>query len=128
MKECFRKYYKKYKETYKFYASWYPVGEIWCVSSFAFSEFISAINVVDNKLIKISDVDIKLVATLSAPEFKGNPRNPERGLVRYQLLEAIARIAEEKFVRNKVKFLHYYIIIIKINILNRFVGMLKLWK
>ena len=30
-----------------------------------------------------ADVDIKFVATVSAPEFKGNFRNPERGIIRH---------------------------------------------
>ena len=30
----------------------------------------------------MADVEIKFVAAISDPSFKGNPRNPDRGLVK----------------------------------------------
>eukprot|EP00828_Plagiopyla_frontata_P019188 TRINITY_DN24542_c0_g1_i1.p1 TRINITY_DN24542_c0_g1~~TRINITY_DN24542_c0_g1_i1.p1 ORF type:complete len:257 (-),score=58.21 TRINITY_DN24542_c0_g1_i1:72-842(-) len=48
-----------------------------------------------------ADVDIKFVVTTAAPEFKGNFRNPERGLIRHQLMEIIVRLADHKFYQKK---------------------------
>ena len=55
----------------------------------------------DNEYLKLADVDIKFVATVSDKEFKSNPRNPDRGIVRHQFLEALVRLAEEKYYRSK---------------------------
>lgn len=53
-----------------------------------------------------ADINIKWVSTLSNNP-KGNPRMPDRGMTRLiiiylrcQLLEAIVRIAEEKYLKN----------------------------
>ena len=37
---------------------------------------------VDQKTLKLSDLDLEFVATKSGPK-KSNPRNPERQLIRY---------------------------------------------
>lgn len=45
---------------------------------------ITSFNLIDNKTLKLSDLDLKFIATYSGClEFKGNPRNPDRTLVRY---------------------------------------------
>jgi hypothetical protein len=46
--------------------------------------------------------DLKFIATCSsAIEWKGNFRNPERALVRYQFMEFLVRLAEDKFLKSK---------------------------
>ena len=57
-------------------------------------------NLVDNQTLNLSDIDLEFVATNAGN--KNNPRNPERQLVRYQLMEYFVRIAKTKFVKNKV--------------------------
>jgi hypothetical protein len=42
---------------------------------------------VDDKLIDDTAINIKLAATLANPDFKGNLRKPERGIVRFQMME-----------------------------------------
>lgn len=37
----------------------------------------------DNEFLKLADIDIKFVATVSDKIFKSNPRNPDRGIVRH---------------------------------------------
>lgn len=91
--------YKQYKETYKYYASLSPSADIWSISQLPFTDFINESNIIDNKSLKLSDVDIKFIATLSSGE-KSNPRNPERSLVRYQLMEVMVRIAEERYIKS----------------------------
>lgn len=50
---------------------------------------------------KLADVDLKFIATCSASsiDWKGNYRNPERSLVRYQMMEFLVRLSEDKYVR-----------------------------
>lgn len=93
--------YRQYKETYKYIASLSPSGEVWSISQLPFTDFINESNIIDNKFLKLSDVDIKFIATLSSGE-KSNPRNPERSLVRYQLMEVMVRIAEARYVASGV--------------------------
>ena len=47
-----------------------------------------------------ADVNLKWTATISGNP-KGNNRMPDRGMIRCQFLEAIARLADEKFVKTK---------------------------
>ena len=93
--------YRQYKETYKYYASLSPNGEVWSISQLPFTDFINESGIIDNKNLKISNVDIKFIATLASGE-KSNPRNPERSLVRYQLMEVMVRIAEERYIKGGV--------------------------
>jgi hypothetical protein len=99
VKEILRGIYKQYKETYKYYAGSSPIGDTWAITQLGFNDFVNELNLVDNKTLKTSDVDIKFVATTSSSEFKSSTRNPERGLIRYQLMEAMVRLADEKFIK-----------------------------
>lgn len=65
------------------------------------SEFTNGCQLIDGKQLKIADVDLKFIATTSASviDWKGNQRNPERALVRFQLMEFLVRLAEDKYVR-----------------------------
>jgi hypothetical protein len=84
IKELLWMHYKQLKETYKFYASYNPSGDVWSISSNPLTEFVNHAGLVDGKTLKLSDVDLKFIATCSsAIEWKGNFRNPERALVRY---------------------------------------------
>lgn len=49
--------------------------------------------------IKSSDLDLKFIGTISGTE-KGNPRKPDRGMIRFQFLEVWVRIAESKYLNN----------------------------
>lgn len=54
---------------------------------------------IDNNLLLPADVNIKFVATANNLEFKSNYRNPVRGLVRFELMECLVRIADEKYLK-----------------------------
>ena len=55
--------------------------------------------------IKKEDLDLKFISTVSGLE-KGNPRKPERGLVRHQFIEVLVRIAEELLIKPQI-FLNF---------------------
>jgi NLR family CARD domain-containing protein 3 len=57
-------------------------------------------DLVDGQTLNLSDIDLEFVATNAG--IKNNPRNPERQLVRYQLMEYFVRIAKTKFLKNKI--------------------------
>lgn len=52
-------------------------------------------------VIKPQDLDLKFIGTLSGTE-KGNPRKPDRGMIRFQFMEVLIRIAEEKYLKNNI--------------------------
>ena len=84
VKNVLWKDYKMIKEAYKQYSSYNPSGDVWSISSNVITEFSQSTEVVDNKTIKLSDLDLKFIATCAASiEYKGNPRNPERALCRF---------------------------------------------
>ena len=78
-----------------------PAGLYPSIGSNVISEIVASCNnLVDNQTLNLSDIDLEFVATNAG--IKNNPRNPERQLVRYQLMEYFVRIAKTKFVKNKV--------------------------
>jgi hypothetical protein len=84
VKELLWSHYSKIKETYRHYSSMNPSGDIWSISSNPITDFVNSADLIDGKTLKLSDVDLKFIATCSASnEWKGNPRNPERSLVRF---------------------------------------------
>jgi hypothetical protein len=103
-----RAIYPKLKDAYKYYATIGRQGQIPCISSNAYSDFINSSGIVDYKLLKLSDVDLKVIATKSmAPSEKEKIDkqylylNPERALIRCQFLEMIVRLAGTKYVETK---------------------------
>ena len=57
-------------------------------------------NLIDNHTLNLSDIDLEFVATNAG--IKNNPRNPERQLVRYQIMEYFVRIAKTKYIKHKI--------------------------
>jgi hypothetical protein len=52
--------------------------------------------------LKIIDLTFITTNSISGTDYKGNSLVPERGLIRFQFLEAIVRLAEEKYKKNGV--------------------------
>ena len=78
-----------------------PAGLYPSIGSNVISEMASLCNnLIDNHTINLSDIDLEFVATNAG--IKNNPRNPERQLVRYQLMEFFVRIAKTKYIKHKV--------------------------
>lgn len=59
---------------------------------------------IDGKTLRLTDVDLKFIATNSS-EIRG-PRNPERALVRFQFMEILVRLAEDKYMKNNPNIEH----------------------
>ena len=89
------------RETYKHESAISPAGMYPSIGGNVINEMISSCkDLVDNHTLNLSDVDLEFVATNAG--VKNNPRNPERQLVRYQLMEYFCRIAKTKYVKNKI--------------------------
>lgn len=91
--------YKPIREVYKYYAGVSPCGNIPCIGQNAFNEIINQTNIVDGVNIKLSDIDFEFIATKSGT--KGVLLNPERWLVRYQLMEIFVRISLQKYFKKQ---------------------------
>ena len=95
--------YASIKTVYKQFASWNPFGDIWAVSNQPFTEFCQQAKIINKDTpLKITDLTFITTNSMSGPDWKGNSLNPERGLVRFQFMESLVRLAEEKFKKNGI--------------------------
>jgi hypothetical protein len=95
--------YASIKTIYKQFASWSPFGDVWAVSSQPFTEFCQQSRIINKDTpIKITDLTFITTNSMSGSDWKGNLLVPERGLVRFQFMESLVRLAEEKFKKNGV--------------------------
>eukprot|EP00347_Sterkiella_histriomuscorum_P005610 403355936 len=101
-KEFLRTRYKLLRDAYKYYSGVDPVGNVCCIGTNVFTEMVSNCgDMIDQKTLKLSDLDLEFVATKSGPK-KSNPRNPERQLIRYQFMEVFVRLAGTKFIKSGI--------------------------
>jgi len=96
-KKSLRKAYKVIRELYKYYSAFEPCNGIPCIGSNVYSDIMNQCNVIDSQYVMISDVDIEMVASNAGKNKNPSPRNPERSLVRYQMIEMIVRLALRKY-------------------------------
>ncbi|KAL4450444.1 hypothetical protein ABPG74_019342, partial [Tetrahymena malaccensis] len=102
VKEELRGIYVYIKNAYKYLAAIGTIIDVPCIQMNTFTDFINKTNIIDNLNLKLSDVDLKFVVTKTSTKIKRNPRNPEKGLIRYQFMEIIVRLAEDKYIRHKI--------------------------
>lgn len=76
---------------------------MWAISSQPFTEFCQQARII-NKDTPLKIIDLTFITTnsMSSSDWKGNVLVPERGLVRFQFMESLVRLAEEKFKKNGV--------------------------
>ena len=101
MRNHFKHHYLEYKECYKCYSILFPVGEVFTITTVPFSLFVNQVNVIDQFLSPI-DVNLKWAATTQSMIKKENFRTPERGIVRFQFMEVITRLAEQKYLYSNI--------------------------
>jgi hypothetical protein len=76
---------------------------VWAISGNTFTEFCYAAQLVTKDTpLKIIDLVFITTNSISGIDFKGNPLVPERGLVRFQLMEVLVRLADEKYKKTGV--------------------------
>lgn len=90
--------YGPIREVYKYYAGVSPCSNVPCISQNAFVEVVNMTNIIDQKELKLSDIDLEFTATKAGN--KKNKLNPDKWwLVRYQLMEILVRIALKKYYK-----------------------------
>jgi hypothetical protein len=58
------------------------IGDVPCITTNAFTDFMLTTRAIDNKFLRLSDIDFNFVATNSGIKDK-NPLNPDRALIRF---------------------------------------------
>ncbi|KRX05204.1 hypothetical protein PPERSA_06838 [Pseudocohnilembus persalinus] len=89
--------YSYIKGTYKYFASINPAQDIWGIQNQPFWDFIKAINFIDNDQITQEGITLKQVA-VQANSIKSNPRDFQNAIMRYQFMELLVRLANEKYI------------------------------
>ncbi|KAL4496017.1 hypothetical protein ABPG72_015439 [Tetrahymena utriculariae] len=103
-KQFMKKNYRMIKNCYKFFSSVSMVGDVPGIAQNQFSNLLIKCKVADGKLLKISDGDICFITTNASLEKNADHlyRNPDKQIVRHQFLEAIARLALDKYFKNNI--------------------------
>lgn len=74
------------------------VGNIFSIGLNTYTEFLrDTLNLVDNETLKLNDTDMLFISVNQSRKGEFNPAN---GLVRYQLLEVLIKIALKKYAVN----------------------------
>jgi len=98
VRELLHGIYKNLKDCYKHFAAIGAPSEIWSIPLNTYTDFCSSAGIIDGKVLKLSDFDRIFIATYTKTEKEKNPRNPDRALVRYQFMEGLVRIADQKYI------------------------------
>jgi hypothetical protein len=79
-------------------------NEVFCMSYNSFNDLVNQCKIVDNKYLRMADVDISFISSniLSESVMYKNNMIPERSLVRFKFLEILIRLSYEKYYRNKL--------------------------
>ena len=90
------------REIYKHYAAVAPSGQVPSIGINIFGDIISNFeNLIDYKLLKLSDIDLDFVSTKAPSKIKYEFL-PERQLGRFQFLEILTRIGITKYYKTGV--------------------------
>eukprot|EP00347_Sterkiella_histriomuscorum_P017828 403347825 len=100
IKAYLKSIYKSIRECYKHYAGINPQNDIPSIGQNAFQDFVNNCQILEGDLIKLSDVDLEFISTNAGN--KNQRLNPDRALVRYQLMEICVRIAIFKYYKKVV--------------------------
>lgn len=76
-------------------------SDVWAISLNPFTEFCNQTKLICKQLpSKIIDLTFITTNSMSGADWKGNHQVPERGFVRFQFMEALVRLADEKYRKN----------------------------
>jgi len=65
VKDFFRSRYKFVKDSYKYYSTWNPVGDIWAIQAPQFIQFVNKCRLIDN-FVTLEFLIVKFTACLSS--------------------------------------------------------------
>eukprot|EP00357_Protocruzia_adherens_P001184 CAMPEP_0115016550 /NCGR_PEP_ID=MMETSP0216-20121206/27513_1 /TAXON_ID=223996 /ORGANISM="Protocruzia adherens, Strain Boccale" /LENGTH=922 /DNA_ID=CAMNT_0002387047 /DNA_START=323 /DNA_END=3091 /DNA_ORIENTATION=+ len=98
VKEIFRENYRVIREVYKVLAACNVQGLTFAVTLNTFTEFCNSTGIIDGRAMQLADVDFNFISTNSAANGITDSRNPKRALIRYQMMEILARLAMDKYI------------------------------
>ena len=79
------------------------IADIWAVALNPFTEFCNQAKLISKELpSKIVDLTFITTSSMSGADWKGNHQVPERGLTRFQFMESLVRLADEKYRKNGI--------------------------
>ena len=99
VKDILHKHFVFLQQVFKYYSS-QGGTQTYSMGSNSFTDFSSHIRVIQKGVFELKDLDTVFIAT--NVDLVKSKENPERALTRYEFLEAIVRIAVNRFVRTKV--------------------------
>ena len=94
-----QEHYVFLQQVFKYYAS-QGGSQTYSIGSNSFTDFSTHIRIIEKGVFELKDLDTVFIAT--NVDLVKNKENPERALTRYEFLEAIVRIAVNRFVRTKI--------------------------
>lgn len=97
--ESLKKVYEFILETYRTLSA-YSGNELFCITQNVLIDFLNQCKCVDN-LFQVSDLGVNWNSANAGKE-KGETFNAGNGLCRYEFMEILVRIANDRFVRNKI--------------------------
>jgi Ran GTPase-activating protein (RanGAP) involved in mRNA processing and transport len=96
VKQMLRNCYRDLKECYRHYSSVGVVSDIWSLRQMEINEFCKQTGIKDPKLLDEKEIGlVSIKAYTKDKAFAGNPRNPDKAIVRYQMMEFLLRLCEE---------------------------------
>jgi NLR family CARD domain-containing protein 3 len=99
VKSMLRESYEYFNEAYKTLSA-YSGNELFCVTQNVLIDFLNQANMVDN-LFQVSDLGVNWNSANAGKE-KGEIFNAGNGLCRYEFIEILVRIANDRYTRNKI--------------------------
>jgi len=99
VKEILRSHYKHIRETYK-YLSAFSGSDMFSIGSNVLTDFLNQCLILDSNY-AVSDLGVNWNSCI-VPKEKGQLYNPGSALVRYEFMEILVRVANDRYIRNKI--------------------------
>jgi len=101
-KEYIKSVWPHIREVYKYYAGLSPLGRIMGMGSTTLAELLHhCADFIDNAAIKGSDIDLQFIACNGGKKVTSY-LSPDKGLVRFQMLEVLVRLAIDKYIKTGI--------------------------
>ena len=101
VKQYLKANYKMLRDAYKLTAGQDSQGNTMSIGKISFGQLMQQCgDLVDNKTLKITDLDIAYIQVKAADAKKQNKLVPADQLVRHNFLEIMIRIADQKFIKS----------------------------
>ena len=90
------------REAYKYYAGLSPLGRVMGMGPTTLGELLShCSDFIDGNTIRGSDIDLQFIACNGGKKVQSY-LSPDKGLVRFQMLEVLVRLAVDKYIKTGV--------------------------